>query len=89
MAIVRLCVPHLCIPATKNNKRWQHKRQHDGWDVNLWKYEQESKQAKARHGKPRQASQARQSQAKPGIDDKNAAYRSLKTSFKKSLMGAL
>ena len=82
MAIVLLCVPHLCIPATKNNKRWQHKRQHDGWDVNLWKYEQESKQAKARHGKPRQA---RKSQAKPSIDD---IIEALGTHLK-SLVGAL
>ena len=29
----------------------------------------------------KKASKLRQSQAKPGIDDKNAAYRSLKTSF--------
>ena len=85
MAIVLLCVPHLCIPATKNNKRWQHKRQHDGWDVNLWKYEQESKQAKARHGKPRQARQARKSQAKPSIDD---IIEALGTHLK-NLVGAL
>ena len=88
MAIVLLCVPHLCIPATKNNKRWQHKRQHDGWDVNLWKYEQESKQAKARHGKPRQASQARQSQAKPGIEGKMSHIEALRN-YNKSRMKAL
>ena len=80
-----MCPLPLYTSNKKNNKRRQHKRQHDGWDVNLWKYEQESKQAKARHGKPRQARQARKSQAKPSIDD---IIEALGTHLK-NLVGAL
>ena len=58
-----VCPSPLYTGSKKGNQRWQHTRQHNDWHVNLWKYQQESKQAKARHSKPRQARQARQSQA--------------------------
>ena len=43
------------------------------------------KASKLRHAMASQGRQGKPSKAKPGIDDKSAAYRSLKTSFKKAL----
>ena len=68
MAIILVCVPHPCIPAAKKATDAGNIQSNTTTDMSI--YENVNKKAsKLRHA-PRQARQARQSQAKPGIEGK-------------------